>query len=286
MNITWNVINRLVRLSGLVAASVYAQVALAEDVPESRPAPLHLAAFGDSMTRAFNANGPIDHPWNSWSTGNSDEAGLFRRGQVKSHAEFLGEASGRDVIVHNAARTGATTTDLDRQIESVAKVKITYATMLIGANDLCVAPEQTSLESTFTPDSYQARVEAALTKLISRNPRIKIRVVGIPDMPRLQRLGHDTSCQKRWDAFGFCKNLLRADATQEQLELFTAQWRTANEQLAAIAARHPEHVLFNGSASEYPFEREHISSVDCFHPNIIGQNLISEQTWVNGWWEN
>jgi peptidoglycan-associated lipoprotein len=33
-------------------------------------------AFGDSITRAFNANGPKDHPWNSWATGNSESAEL------------------------------------------------------------------------------------------------------------------------------------------------------------------------------------------------------------------
>ena len=274
------------QFTGLVLAlAIYGEAGLSADQGSLSPSPLHLAAFGDSITRAFDANGPIDHPWNSWATGNSDAKGIFRRGQVKSHAEYLSEASGRAVIAHNAAKTGATTTDLDRQVESVAKIKIDNATMLIGANDLCSAPEQPSLDSNFSGESYKSRVEAALVKLINRNPRIKILLVGIPDMPRLQRLGHGTSCQKRWNAFGFCKNLLREDASPEGLELFAEQWRTANEQLAEIASRHPDNVLFNARVSEYPFEREHISSFDCFHPNIIGQNVLSEQTWVNGWWE-
>ena len=61
--------------------------------------------------------------------------------------------------------------------------------------------------------------------------------------------------------------------------------RAANEDLNLVAAKHPDHVLYNPTLAEYPFERAHLSNVDCFHPNITGQNLLSKETWNTGWWK-
>ena len=253
---------------------------------QNKPPAIHMAALGDSITRAFNANGPVDHPWNSWATGNSDEIGLFRRGQVKSHAEYLSEKTGRDVIVYNVAKSGATSADLARQVEALKGRPMDYATILIGANDLCAhrAPPTPDGQADMTP--YAPRVEAAVTKLIATNPRIKILLVSIPDMLRLQRLGQGTACQTRWARFGICKMLLGPEATEASIAAFGAQWRAANEDLILIAARYRENVQFNPILAEYPFERSHVSDIDCFHPNIMGQNILSRETWNTGWWRD
>jgi lysophospholipase L1-like esterase len=247
---------------------------------------LHMAALGDSITRAFNANGPIDHPWNSWATGNSDENGLFQRGQVKSHAEFLSETTGRDVIVHNVAKSGATSSDLARQVQSLKGVKLDYATILIGANDLCAHGQPTTPDGHADMTEYAGRVESGITQLIAENPQIKILLVSIPDLLRLQRIGHGTSCQSRWNTFGICKMLLGANVTEDSIAQFGTQLRTANEDLHLIAAKHSASVQFSTILSEYPYERDQLSDVDCFHPNIAGQNIISRETWNTGWWKD
>lgn len=243
---------------------------------------LHMAALGDSITRAFNANTPIDHPQNSWSTGNTD-SGTFRRGRVRSHAEYLRLLTGRNVVVHNVARTGAETTDLQRQVSELSGIEIEYATILIGANDLCINGEGALGQS---PDMslYAERVERAVETLIDRNPNIKILLVSIPDMLRLQSIGHETSCQSRWSTFAICQNLLHENISPSDLDTFGAQWRTANDDLRLIAERHSQNVLYSSVLSEYPFERKHVSNLDCFHPNIVGQNLLSQETWATGWW--
>lgn len=245
---------------------------------------LHMAAFGDSITRAFNANGPKDHPWNSWATGNSDEIGLFRKGQVKSHAEYLEETLGKEIVVHNVAKSGAKSKDLDVQVESVKSVPIHYATLLIGANDLCAHSKPIGDGKQSDMNLYPVRVERAIQKLIQRNPSIKILLVSIPDMPRLQRIGKGTSCQTKWSRYGICQNLLGDGISSESLGLFERQWQSANDSLREIAGRYPQNVLFNSRLAEYPFEKEHLSDFDCFHPNIVGQNLLSTETWATGWW--
>lgn len=245
---------------------------------------LHMAAFGDSITRAFNANGPKDHPWNSWATGNSDNVGVFRRGQVKSHAELLEETSGKQIVVHNVAETGAKSKDLDEQVEAVKAVPIHYATMLIGANDLCAHSKPIGDGKQSDMQQYPVRVERAIQKLIERNPSIKILLVSIPDMPRLQRIGSGSSCQVKWSRYGICQNLLRDGISSDELSIFEKQWQSANDALKDIAARYSQHVLYNARLAEYPFERDHLSDFDCFHPNIVGQNLLSSETWATGWW--
>jgi hypothetical protein len=130
------VLSFLVKFSWAAALSTAGET-LAESSKQDSSEVLHIAAFGDSITRAFNADGPVDHPWNSWATGNSDEVGLFRRGHVKSHAELLSELTGKQVYVHNVAKSGAKSGDLARQVDAVKNIPVHYATMLIGANDLC-----------------------------------------------------------------------------------------------------------------------------------------------------
>jgi lysophospholipase L1-like esterase len=254
--------------------------------PGKKPRPLHMAALGDSITRAFNANGPVDHPWNSWATGSSDAEGLFRRGQVKSHAEFLSEKTNRPVIVHNVAKSGATSSDLLRQVDALKNQPMDYATILIGANDLCSHGERPMPDGQADMRFYAPRVESAILKLIASNPQVKILLVSIPDMLRLQILGQGTSCQTRWARFGICKMLLGSAANESTISAFGAQWRAANDDLSLIASRYSENVLFSPILAQYPFERTHLSEVDCFHPNIVGQNILSSETWNTGWWKN
>jgi hypothetical protein len=184
------------------------------------------------------------------------------------------------------AKTGAKSKDIDGQVESVSAVPIYYATMLIGANDLCAHSKPIGDGKQSDMALYPARVESAIQKLIARNPSIKILLVSIPDMPRLQRIGHTSSCQAKWNRFGICQNLLRDGITAEELSLFEQKWQSANNSLREIAERYPEHVLYNSRLAEYPFEREHVSGFDCFHPNVVGQNLLSAETWATGWWGN
>ena len=268
--------------SATVATAAAQSIAAKPQAIAAKPQALHMAALGDSITRAFNANTPVDHPQNSWSTGNTDK-GLFRRGSVLSHAEYLSIASGRDVVVHNVARTGAETTDLQRQVSELNGVSLDYATILIGANDLCINGKDALGQS---PDMshYSERIEQAVTDLIQRNPNIRILLVSIPDMLRLQSIGHQTSCQSRWSTIGICQNLLHENISPSDLDNFGAQWRTANDDLRLIAQRHGENVMYSSVLSEFPFERQHLSDLDCFHPNIIGQNLLSKETWTTGWW--
>jgi lysophospholipase L1-like esterase len=274
-------------LNGLILVALRLQLlawcgALEGSEDDQNSPAIEFAAFGDSITRAFNANTPLDHPGNSWATGNDRNTILAERGQVKSHAEFLREVTGQKVIVHNAAKTGATSNDLLRQLDSVKDLNLGYATILIGANDLC--SNNSTSDDDQVPRNLGQRVDVAIKKLITRNPEIKILLASIPNLPHLQRIGHGTSCQNKWSTFGICKNLLSANITQPELDLFTHQWQSANDVLSAVAANYPENVLFNWTLADFQFKREQLSNIDCFHPNIDGQTILSKETWATGWW--
>jgi hypothetical protein len=131
---------------------------------------------------------------------------------------------------------------------------------------------------------FSNRVEVPIQTLIERNPNIKILLVAIPNLPRLQEIGHPTSCQTKWNALSICSNLLKSNVTPSEISNFSAQWRTANDDLSAIASKYSKNVLYSPSPAEYKFERQHLSDIDCFHPNILGQNILSRETWATGWW--
>lgn len=266
--------------TGIVGATVISEAAFAQEhaSPLNSRGNLKMASFGDSITRAFNANTIGDHPGNSWSTGHSTGGGIFNPGYVNSHAELLEEATGLKVEGINASKSGATSKDLNRQIESLGTTKLDYATILIGANDLC------GHGTTFNVSDYVERVESGVQKLIATSPEIKILLVSIPDLIRLQQIGAGTSCQKRWSTLGICKPILKSDVTPGEIDDFRTVWRNANEELALISSKYSSNVLLNTAVSEFQFEREHLSDIDCFHPNINGQNVLSQQAWIGGWW--
>jgi lysophospholipase L1-like esterase len=237
-----------------------------------------VASLGDSITRAFNARAPLDRPSLSWSTGWQRSINASPDTYVRSHADRLQATLGVPVRRLNVARTGAVSGDLKRQADRLQGYKVDYATILIGANDLCTL----NLESTDMSDIAN-NVENAVITLIERNPEVKILLAGIPDMMRLKAIGSGTSCQRKWDSTGICKALLHSRVSADESAFFALRWADANQKLREVASRYPANIRLADGITKYRFEREHISELDCFHPNVKGQNLISEKSWEEGW---
>src|SRR5262249_15573614 len=102
----------------------------------SVPLPNSIASTGDSITRAFDVtwSGCVlkDCPQYSWSTGiNTTVDSQYQR--ILAVNPLI---NGQDF---NFAHTGATMADLDGQLKSAAAAGVQYATVLMGANDLCTS---------------------------------------------------------------------------------------------------------------------------------------------------
>src|SRR5262245_12655032 len=162
--------NRFSRRWRLVTALtvLLAAFALLAAPASSVQPPKVMAALGDSITRAFNSDGPgcpagpsLDCVKNSWSTGTNPAVdSQFQR--IKAIDPD------RDPVAFNDARSGARATNLLGQAETAATQNADYVTIEIGANDAC--------GSTSTA-TFRGQVMAALKALAESDPKVHIEML-------------------------------------------------------------------------------------------------------------
>jgi lysophospholipase L1-like esterase len=287
-----------------VSALIVALAILAAPATATKP-PEVMAALGDSITRAFNSDGPgcptgpsLDCVKNSWSTGTNPV--------VRSQLQRLDAMHPGEVIAYNDAVSGARAGALVAQAAVAAARGPDYVTVQIGANDACA--------STPTPlATFRSQVEAALAVLVAANPKVYIQLSSIPDINLLHTLftsPPDPNALARWDALKVCQGLLANPLSTEQVDVerraaFRQRVIAYNEALADVCAefkrcRWDGNAVFNSSFTVadvatvtntsgldiFPFNVLPIfgagipsSTADYFHPSLQGQAQLAETTW-------
>lgn len=262
-------------LIGLIAGPALAAKPIKS---EGEPVPAAMASLGDSITRGFNACGWFyDCTSRSWSTGAGNG--------VTSHFERLRATDPTMSSAYNHARSGARMAELPSQASAAVSSGAGYVTILMGANDAC-----TSSEDTMTPIAdYRADIDDALSTLASGLPDAKVLIASIPDIYRLWEVGKSSSSARyAWSAYGICQSMLEnPTSTHPDDEARRQRVRQRvidyNTQLAEACAAYGEDCRYDGDATfSYPFELDHLSGWDYFHPNTTGQNILAEVTWSAG----
>ena len=232
-------------------------------------------SIGDSITAAMDARRPLDNREINWSTGTRSSK------MVNSHALRL-RALMPDISIgtKNFAVSGSKSADVVRQAHHLAKFHPDYVTVLIGANDVCAWSSDHDAQLA----AYETDIRTILKSLIASNDNIKILVSAIPNMPLLRDIGAANGCQSRWNTLHICPALLGADRTDEDRMAFADRWQDANHVLAKVSSEFTEHVKFASTIAEPIFTMSHVSRLDCFHPNVSGQDFLSEMTWADGWY--
>jgi lysophospholipase L1-like esterase len=267
--------------------------------------PSVMAALGDSITRAFNSDGPgcptgpgLDCPKNSWATGTNP--------LVDSVRERLDAAIPGTIEAHNDAVSGARAVNLLAQAEVAASQDPDFVLIEIGGNDACALPP--------TPTAtFRSQVMAALEVLVAGNPKVYIQLMSIPDINILRTIfinPPDQNALTRWSLFNVCQGLLAnplstEPADEERREAFRDQVIADNEALAEACAefkrcRWDDFAVFNSSFTTAdvatvvktsglnipPFNQIPIfgpgnenSTADYFHPSIQGQAQLAEGAW-------
>lgn len=229
----------------------------------------------------------------SWSTGSSED--------IFSHAQRIEELSGKKIKVFNGAISGAGTWSLNEEVTNLliwSKKNLRenapdYVTLEIGANDACIDKGDT--ESTSVAE-YSSQVQSTVNKLIKENPKIKILISGIPNVPKVKRTVENSRlglllfphCKDIWKKLPYCQNILQND-DQDSLD--------RSEKLISSYMHELENIVLNTNDKEgraalkfapevfsYPITENDIS-FDCFHPNKKGQALLSDITWKYSWWK-
>lgn len=232
-------------------------------------------SIGDSITAAMDAKRPLANREINWSTGTRSSK------MVNSHALRLRALMPETTIgTKNFAISGSKSADVVKQAAHLAKFNPDYATVLVGANDVCAWSNDHEAQLA----DYESDIRTILSTLIASNEGIKVLVSAIPNMPLLRDLGAANGCQSRWSTLHICPALLGASRTDSERSAFADRWQDANQVLARVSSEFPLHVKFAGSVAEPVFEIGHISRLDCFHPNVSGQDFLSEMTWAEGWY--
>jgi lysophospholipase L1-like esterase len=229
---------------------------------------LVLGAVGDSITVACNAASIGDNPGLSWSTGMDD--------RINSHLKRLAVLLKAGVQGVNLAISGAKVADLRGQTNSLVGHKPDYVTIEVGANDLCSWREDYAAKIL----QFGIELRSNVSTIIENNPNVKVLLASIPDIYALWEIGsRRPECQLRWDVLGICSPMLSSNVTTQERAAFVDRWRLINASIASVAEVFPQNVIFNSAVASARISREHISSIDCFHPSIQGQNLLADKAW-------
>ncbi len=278
--------------------------------------PKRLYSNGDSITRAFDAHLPFDNLNNSWVNGYFGFwQWLFGLPNVNSHNQQIskefGKRSRKNWI---AAQNGAQMEDFKEQAAEAAGRKVGYATVMLGGNDVCrsnvldLPDEQTVGDK----KGFTENFSDGLDKLLSNLPGgSTVYVIAIPDVPRLYEIGKDkellgiVNCPFVWDLTGLCGSVLSSSSTVEDRQFVRERItgidmagmpsmtyegynpilkRITMEKATALldTSLPPEQkkfLYFTDASFTFPFQLEHISDLDCFHPSWEGQKVISQETW-------
>lgn len=266
-------------VAGLLSVASAASAASGR-VATSVSLPNSMASAGDSITRAYDATPSgcflSDCPQYSWSTGTAGKT------YVNSHYLRILAANKRiRGNVYNDARTGAKMAALDGQLSTAASQRVQYATVLMGANDVC-----TSSISTMTPTAtFEADFQTALSDFFGADPTAHVFVSSIPNIYQLWSLEHtNPTAEFEWQSFGICQSMLSSSNTEADRQTVVAQEQADNSALATVCGSFANCRWDKLATYDYAFKTSDISTVDYFHPSVSGQNTLAGITWGASYW--
>jgi lysophospholipase L1-like esterase len=264
----------------LGAVAVSGALAGAAASPALAVYPNSMSATGDSITRAFNTCAPIfsDCPANSWATGTNMAVNSFYNRILAANPAIRGNA-------FNDARSGARMNALPGQVATAAGHRVEYATIELGANDVC-----TSSEATMTSvASFRANFQRAIDDLRARLPAARISVGSLPDVYWLwQLLSTDRSAVSTWNALRVCQSMLanptsRARVDEDRRRNVRQRAIDFNRVLSDVCTAYAQCKYDRDTAFNYRFRASEVSTNDYFHPSLTGQAAIANIEWGVTW---
>ena len=220
---------------------------------------LNMAVLGNSVSQGTDSIGWGVYPEYNWASGT----------KIRSHLVKLEEQRDVKVIAKNVSIVGAHSNLLGFELERLGKDFIPdYATIEIGANDVCMAIGDVK-------NNFLHNVKSAIEKLIDMNPNVEIIVTPIARLSSMTKVRNSMGCKVVWDIA--CPSILGSLLTEEQRQHRQAMIDDINVSTKALVSTYPQ-VHFNITLGTLDIPDDYISTVDCFHPSVIGQQAFSDLT--------
>lgn len=291
-------------------------------LPLSYSLPSSMGALGDSITAGALANyqrkqapyvapifvtqiilslltgnmRPMERQDYSWSTGWNPLR------PVNSHFHRLRSltARGHSLRSYNAAFSGAQAQDvLKEQLpdlvewsqKRLGQAAPDYTTLMVGPNDICA---ENPSGMTPTADFYRD-LSIVVDTMLSQSPSSHIFISSIPNVTELRGVARDArafgvypvqTCGDLWRVANVCPTLtsLEDPSGRALVAQRVVEFNEALSELARTRAeQYGDRIRFSGRAYQQNFSADDVS-IDCFHPNPIGQNRIAAETWKDTWW--
>lgn len=239
------------------------------------PAPLSIAATGDSITRGFDACGLFsDCPSVSYATGNDPSSTSIYERLLPADPRLAGHN-------YNDAQVGARAEDLYGQMGMAIWQKADVVTVLIGANDACT----NSVAQMTSVTNFRGAIQNAFGLFFSNRPGARVVLSSIPDVYRVWQVAHtNASARAIWHAAGICPSMLAnptSTAPADNLRRFfvSLQIQRYNSVLASVCREYGGCRWDGGALARYPFTLSQLSSFDYFHPDAAGHRAMSGLAW-------
>ena len=283
-------------LESILVSTLMASAAFALQPGQS--APKRLYSTGDSITRAVDANLPLDNLNLSWVNGYFGFwEWLFGLPNIKSHNQRISAnfgSGGRKNWI--AAQNGESVKHLATQAAGTAGKNVTYATVMLGGNDVC----RDSMADLPTDQEFETHLRTGMDTLLGNLPNgATVQVAAIPDIKRLYDVGKDKTalgivdCEILWafTVVGFpCGSMLSPFNTENDRLYVQSRNIGYNQILKGVttekAGQHPEKFIsFTDTSFTLPFTAKDISNIDCYHPSWRGQRALSKAIWDDGFFK-
>jgi lysophospholipase L1-like esterase len=262
--------------------------------PTAPPLPALLGAIGDSYSQAFSVAPAYlhDHPQFSWVIGTAKKDGVF------SLAERFA-ALGVSPALVDAATSGKKMNDAPRQATAVVAAarklspdQTAYVTFELGTNDLCDDPMT-------DPAAFESELRSAVSILRAGLPAgSRILMMSVPDFSHLRDITQaDPAARANLALFQnstrcapFLGDNTHATLSQAEadLRLYDASLVKVCDEIAAADAATGKLYCTSNQAllSLRDFRIADLSTVDYFHPSLIGQAKMADAAWAADIWSS
>jgi phospholipase B1 len=308
----------------------YQMPSASDSIQRLRPKDIKvIAAIGDSITAGFGAAGLtnpnqaldfsllVENRGLSFSIGGDEKAITLGNYFAQQNPEIIGRSLGThgpnictptfclgvytpELDRLNAARTGATSANLNNQVDYlVQQMKNTskinfeqdykFISVLIGANDLC-----RSCRNLLSPDQFEDNMKALLERIRLQIPRTIVNMYQLFNVSQLYDLTKDSQyCQQRRSSVltSECRCAFdvgtEGDRRRLQMDELAVQY---NDKLLKIAKDYKAlnsssfSVIIDPAATGFSLRNvslEYLSNMDCFHPSRKAHELFATYAWNN-----
>ena len=168
------------------------------------------------------------------------------------------------VVGLNAALSGAKIQDIPQEIDFlVQQLQTTYkdtidfenswkvATLLIGANNLCVACNNNTSDF---PETYGSMLNQSIAQLESSIPRVRLNLLPMFNITQVYYWSRaNTYCTKIWNLFDECPCLSGRDSTEQDRQIVNEYAVKYRQQIDEVAAYWQEKNSSTFSVTVQPF---------------------------------